>query len=129
MNANTKLFLRICGLILMISTTSLAQWTNRAIETNSYPQSEASVAYSPTNSDRILVTWNDFRPTDNGYNTWSKPGYKYSTDNGATWQGGLVTNPTINQVTLQWFQHICRFRPIWECILLPWYEDILVYDR
>ncbi|HRN27333.1 MAG TPA: T9SS type A sorting domain-containing protein [Ignavibacteriaceae bacterium] len=80
-------------LFLVIAFTySFAQFTNVAVTTNSYDQSETTIAISPLNSNNTLAAWNDFRVINgNGY---SKAGYAFSTNNGTTWSEKILVPPT-----------------------------------
>jgi hypothetical protein len=77
-----------CFLLIAASYTS-AQFTNTAITTNTYDQSEPTIAVSPLNSNNVIAAWNDFRVI-NG-NDFSKPGYAFSTNGGQTWSEAIVT--------------------------------------
>jgi len=80
------ILLMLCFVLLAISD-SFAQFANISITTNTLDQSEPTIAVSPLNSNNILSAWNDFRVG------FSKPGYAFSTNNGANWTEKILTPP------------------------------------
>lgn len=77
--------------LVIAAACSYAQFTNVAIDTNTYDQSEPTIAVSPQNSNYVLAAWNDCRNINGNGN--SKPGYAFSTGAGQTWSAAIVTPP------------------------------------
>lgn len=71
-------------LIITVSN-SFTQYSNIAVTTNSYDQSEPTIAVSPLNSNIVLAVWNDSRDDNT-----SKPGFAFSTNAGKTWAEGIT---------------------------------------
>jgi hypothetical protein len=77
-------------LIAVLMTISAAlygqQFTNIAVATNPYDQSETAIAVSPLNLNYVMGVWNDFRGGQ-----FVGPGYGFSTDGGNTWYDAVIS--------------------------------------
>ena len=72
---------------LYLATACGQQFTNVVLTANPSEQSETGITINPQNNNNLIAVWNDFRS-----NTFSQPGYAYSTDAGNTWHDNVISS-------------------------------------
>jgi len=90
----TRSFIAVALLALMslalVSFSDAQQVTESAVCTNALHEHETAVAIDPTNTDTLLIVWNDFSDTTT---PGVQPGYAFSTNGGTSWMTpGIVPN-------------------------------------
>ena len=78
-------------IVLISAEYSICQYANTAILYHPDDQSEVSIEASPIDTNILFAAWNDFRVIGN--NTYSKPGFGFSTDGGTSWTTNIVLPP------------------------------------
>ncbi len=86
------IYTTVVSVFLLASTEGWGQtFNNLVVDSNPGAQSETSIAVAPSGSDTLMATWNDF-----SNDTYSQPGYSFSTDSGVTWSSPAILTQGLN---------------------------------